>query len=126
MMKNDLLQIMIYDHRKISSVKEEFNTIFPYLKLEFFLKPNLPNSASSLKFLKYDSKTLGEFKEHGKEIDICIIPSMTVEKLNQKFHDTYGLGVLVYRKSGKVWLETTLTQDWTLEEQNKQGEELSK
>ncbi len=124
-MKNDILQIMVYAHRKISAVKEEFNTVFPYLKLEFFLKPNLPNSASTLKFLKYDSKTLGEFKEDLLEAEICINPSMTVENLDQKFRDTYGLGVLVYRKSGKAWLETTLTHNWTLEEQNKQGEELS-
>jgi hypothetical protein len=32
----------------------------------------------------------------------------------------------VYRKSGKIWLETTVTDSWTLEEQNKQGESLSK
>jgi hypothetical protein len=34
--------------------------------------------------------------------------------------------VQVFRQSGRVWLETTRTDDWTLAEQNKQGEELSK
>jgi hypothetical protein len=33
--------------------------------------------------------------------------------------------VQVFRKSGKVWLETTVTDGWTLEEQNLQGEALS-
>jgi hypothetical protein len=33
--------------------------------------------------------------------------------------------VQVLRKSGKAWLEATITDGWTLEEQNIQGEDLS-
>ena len=41
------------------------------------------------------------------------------------FGEVYGLGVQVFRKSGNVWLETTVTDSWTLKEQNDQGESLS-
>ena len=51
---------------------------------------------------------------------------MTVNELEQRFSDVYGLGVQVFRKSGNVWLETTVTDGWTLEQQNKQGESLDK
>jgi hypothetical protein len=51
---------------------------------------------------------------------------MTVSNLEQKFRDVYGLSVQVFRRSGKAWLETTFTDGWTLEEQNSQGEDLSK
>ena len=51
---------------------------------------------------------------------------MTVVDLEQSFSDVFGLGVQIFRKSGKVWLETTVTDGWTLDEQNRQGEALSK
>jgi len=57
---------------------------------------------------------------------ITIAPGMTVNELEQNFKDVYGLSVQVFRKSGKVWLETTVTDGWSLEEQNRQGEDLSK
>jgi hypothetical protein len=37
----------------------------------------------------------------------------------------YGIHVQLFRKSGKVWINTSVTSSWTLEEQNKQGEVLS-
>lgn len=52
-----------------------------------------------------------------------ITPDMTVTDLEQSFNTIYGLGVQVFRKSGKIWLETTVTDGWTLEEQNRQGED---
>jgi hypothetical protein len=49
---------------------------------------------------------------------------MTVEELEKSFLVKFGLNVQVFRKSGKSWLETTITDKWTLEKQNTQGEEL--
>jgi hypothetical protein len=31
----------------------------------------------------------------------------------------------VFRKSGNLWLETTMTDDWTLQQQNDHGYEIS-
>ena len=50
---------------------------------------------------------------------------MTVTDLEQNFSDVYGLSIQVFRKSGDVWLETTITDGWTLEKQNEQGKMLS-
>lgn len=75
--------------------------------------------------MKHGSKTLGECRTIHKKGQITITPNMTVNDLEQCFSDIFGLGVQVFRKSGKVWLETTVTDGWTLEEQNNQGKELS-
>ncbi|MDP1799923.1 MAG: hypothetical protein Q8L81_01130 [Bacteroidota bacterium] len=120
------MKITINDHRKVFAIQEEFNEAFPYLKLEFFSKPNKKGGATAKKFIKHSSKTLGECRTIHNTGDITIIPTMTVAELEQRFADIYGLGVHVYRKSGKSWLETTVTDSWTLEEQNRQGEDLSK
>lgn len=120
------MKVTINDHRKIFAIQEDFNQLFPYLKLEFFSKPHTNGGATSIKFIKHNSKTLGECRTLHNSGEITIVPDMTVAELEQNFGSVYGLGVQVFRKSGKTWLETTVTDKWTLEEQNKQGEELSK
>ncbi len=119
------MKIAINDHRKIFAIQEEFNQIFPFLKLEFFSKPHKPGGASPKKLVKHTSATLAECRTEHNKGDITIVPEMTVCDLEQNFGDVYGLGVQIFRKSGKSWLETTVTDNWTLAEQNKQGEELS-
>jgi hypothetical protein len=120
------MNITINDSRKIFAIQEEFNTIFPYLKIEFFSKPQKNGGASGKKLIKHGSKTLGECRTIHNKGRIIISPNMTVSNLEQQFSDVYGLGIQIFRKSGRVWLETTVTDGWTLEEQNRQGEELSR
>jgi hypothetical protein len=120
------MKITINDRRKIHAVQEEFSTAFPYLRLEFFSKPQRVGGASSKKMIKSESVTLGECRTIHKNGSVEITPSMTVMELEQRLSDVYGLTVQVFRKSGKVWLETTVTDGWTLEEQNGQGEALSR
>ncbi len=120
------MKISINDHRKIFAIQQDFTKVFPYLKLEFFSKPHKAGEASPKKFMASNSKTLGECRTVHNTGTITIAPGMTVNELEQNFKDVYGLSVQVFRKSGKVWLETTVTDGWSLEEQNRQGEDLSK
>ena len=120
------MKIAINDRRKISAIQNDFNEMFPYLRLEFFSKPHEAGGASPKKYMTHPSKTLGECRTIHKSGSILITPGMTVCKLEQNFREMYGLSVQVFRKSGKAWLETTVTDGWTLEEQNSQGEDLSK
>ncbi len=120
------MKIIINDHRKIFAIQEEFNTFFPYLKLEFLSKPHKPKGASAKKLVKSNNSTLGECRTIHRKGEIIISPEMTTIDLEENFYNDYGLGVLIFRKSGKVWLETTVTNGWTLKEQNVQGEDLCK
>ncbi len=120
------MKIAINDKRKIFAIQEDFNKLFPYLKLEFFSKPHKAGGASPKKLVKHASKTLGECRTIHETGKMTITPQMTVLDLEQNFSDIFGLSVQVFRKSGKVWLETTVTDGWTLEEQNSQGEALSR
>ena len=120
------MKIIINDHRKVFAIQEEFNTAFPYLKLEFFSKPSKAGGTSTKKLVNHGNKTLGECRNIHNKGTVTITPTMTVVDLEERFNDVYGLGIQLFRKSGKVWLETTVTDGWTLEEQNHQGESLSK
>lgn len=117
--------IQIADNKKIYTIQEDFHQMFPYLKLEFFSKPHQAGEPSLKKQMKDNNKTLQQCRTVHNEGAITITPGMTVAELEQQFQTLYGLSVQVFRKSGKVWLETTVTDSWTLHEQNSQGEALS-
>lgn len=117
-------RITITDNRTIASVQQEFHELFPYLKLEFFSKLHEPGQPSHLKFMQQPGKTLGEIRSGHASGEIVITPQMTVSELEQAFGQRYGLGVQVFRKSGKSWLETILTDNWSLHKQNAEGEYL--
>lgn len=119
------MKIAINDNRKIFAIQEEFNRLFPYLKLEFFSKPHQAFGASSKKLIKKNSKSIKDCRTIHVQGEITITPSMTVNELEQRFASVYGLSIQVFRKSGKSWLETTVTDGWTLEEQDNQGRDLS-
>jgi len=120
------MKIAINDRRKISAIQNDFNEMFPYLRLEFFSKPHDARGSTPKKFMTHPSKTLGECRTKHTSGSIFITPLLTVSKLEENFRDMYGLFVQVFRRSGKAWLETSVTDSWTLEEQNSQGEDLSK
>jgi hypothetical protein len=119
------MNIIINDHRKIFAIQKEFNEAYPFLKIEFFSKPHRSGGASSKKIMKQPGKTIGECRILHNKGALTIMPEMTVAELEQNINDVYGLSVQIFRKSGNAWLETTRTDNWTLQEQNNQGKELS-
>lgn len=119
------MKIQINDHRKIHAIQKEFSTMFPWLKIEFFSKPHKIKAGSPRTELVPSAKTLGECRTVHDSGTITITPGMTVADLEQSFRDVYGLAVQIFRKSGRTWLETTVTDTWTLEKQNEQGQLLS-
>lgn len=120
------MKLEINDNRKIADIQNDFNTYFPYLKIEFFSKPHKKKEGSLKSLMIPIADTLKKYRQSHNNGSISIIPQMTVSDLEQQFNEIFGLSAQVFRKSGKIWLETTITDSWTLEEQNKQGESLSK
>jgi hypothetical protein len=50
---------------------------------------------------------------------------MSVKQLEKNFSEKCLLNVQVQRRSGNVWLETTITDNWSLEHQNDHGREIT-
>ena len=120
------LSISIEDGKKIQLIQQEFNAMFPYLKIEFFSTPHKNNEGSAKKIIRSSYSTIGECRSIHNSGVVYITADMSVKDLEQMFYNTFGLSTQVFRKSGRVWLETTVTDKWTLEKQNHEGEELSK
>ena len=122
----NLMKIHINDQQTIAAIRDSFNKSFPFLKLEFFSKRHESGQASSLRFLIHKEVMLRDCRTIHHSGDITITPDMKVSELEQLLWKDFGLGVQVFRKSGEVWLETILTDSWTLAEQNEEGASLSK
>lgn len=119
------MKMIIQNTRTIQEIQEEFNALFPYLKLEFFSKLHEPGKPSHLKFKLPSEQTLGESRTIHNEGEIIITPQSTVNELEQQFGYIFGLGVQVFRKTGSAWIETIMTDNETLQEQNEAGESLT-
>jgi hypothetical protein len=50
---------------------------------------------------------------------------MKVNELENIFQQKFSLSAQVFRKSGNLWLETTMTDNWSLLQQNNHGREIS-
>lgn len=48
---------------------------------------------------------------------LLLEPELTVWQVERLFEQEYALHVQVFRKSGSTWLETSVTDDLTLEQQ---------
>ena len=118
-------EILISDDLTIEQVQDKFSEHFPFLKLEFFKSAHEAEAGSPKDGLINSKKIIGDIRTRQSEGELSIHGNQKVSTLESHFEDNYGLHVQVFRKSGKVWLETTKTDSWTLAEQNKMGEEMS-
>lgn len=119
------MKIVISDNKKIASIQEDFSKLFPYLRLEFYTHSNLSGNSSAKSVFVSPKKSIGECRTIRFDGEIEILPQTTVSELLDSFLYPYGLNIKLLRQSGKIWLETSVTDNWTLEEQNAQGQDLS-
>ncbi len=120
----NVMLIELDDNMNIAAVQQLFNTVFPFLRIEFFEEDvKKDDGIIKRRHIRNSSRVLGEFRpKHNGHGNISIKPDMTVASLEDNFSTTYTLYTQVFRRSGNVWLETTITDGWSLEEQNRQGE----
>ena len=119
------MEIHIDDSKSLENIKTEFSDMFPFLKIEFFRHAHDTGSGSPKSDMITEDVALGSIRSKHNEGDIVITGSMEVGKVEQEFENKYGIHIQVFRKSGDLWLETSATDKWSLEEQNTTGKEMS-
>jgi hypothetical protein len=118
------MKIYIEKGTSVDAIKKIFTTCYPYLRIELY--KNLFNTHNAAKKEALPQHFLLDKYIHssGKAI-IDINHDVTVAGLEHQFKDV-GLTAKVFRKSGNVWIGTSLTDNWTLQQQNAEAEEISK
>lgn len=124
--KSFLMHLEIKADRAIKDVQSEFSSIYPYLKLEFFKNGAVRRDSYSPHSRLLPSQQLREAWYMQKEEGVLeLANNMTVLDLENALIDRFGLSVQVFRRSGNLWLETTVTDHWTLKMQNEHGREIT-
>jgi len=119
------MKIQLEDQKSLGEIQQEFSGVFPFLKIEFFTRPHNIGKGTEKKFMRSPQEKLKDVASVKSTQTVDVIADMTVAQLENEFKSLFGLHVQVFRRSGKLWLETTATDSWTLGYQNEQGIELS-
>jgi len=117
------MDIIISNEKSIGEVQKEFREAFPFLKIEFF-KKGKANHKSTGEIISADTP-FGMIRQDDSPGHINIDPQRTVGDVEMDFFDHQGLLAQIFRRSGKLWIATTLTDCWSLHRQNLAGEQMS-
>lgn len=113
----------LYPGRHIHEVQHEFSEAYPFLRIEFYKMQPAYSHMLVRKHLNHSVLLkMAGLKNPGL---LQIEDKMTVAELENILLDQFGLHTQVTRQSGIIWLETTMTDDWTLSQQNEHGKEIT-
>ncbi|HZG24487.1 MAG TPA: hypothetical protein VEZ17_07900 [Chitinophagaceae bacterium] len=117
------MQLKITHSTIIKEIQIAFNQAYPNLWIEFYSSSG--SNGNHFRAEKIQPKmplsSLGYIQE-ARYIDIT--HGRSVEQLEYDFCETLGLKIKVFRKSGNVWVGTSLTGNWSLANQNWQGDQV--
>jgi len=109
-------------YKTIEELREDFTTKYPFLKLEFYKITDTASSTRTRERLPHSTLLRAAGLKNPGFIEIN--DEMTVGELEKTLLKQFGLAAQVSRNSAGVWLETTMTDNWSLEKQNKYGREI--
>ncbi len=120
------MYLEINGERLISDIQKDFGAAYPFLKIEFFRNGKIRRDRYPVNKLIPASqpvKNAWHYKQDNGQL--AITDAMTVTDFENALMDQFGLSAQVFRRSGNLWLETTITDYWTLKQQNDHGREIS-
>ena len=118
------MKIQIKADTKFSDVQKKFTASHPFLKVEFYKEKYSENEVSTKDRMDSD-KIISEQSKKFKPDSLDINKNRTVAEVEKEFYKHFGITMQVSRKSGNIWIETSKTDDRTLEAQNQLGESMS-
>lgn len=120
------MYLEINGERSISDIQKDFCAVYPFLKIEFFRNGTIRRDRYPANKM-IPATMLVKNAWHWKK-DNGLLPlgdDMTVTDFENALMDQFGLSGQVFRRSGNLWLETTITDYWTLKQQNDHGREIT-
>ena len=120
------MYLEINGERLISDIQKDFGAVYPFLKIEFFRNGKIRRDRYPVNKLIPATQPVKNAWHHKQDNgQLAITDVMTVTDFENALMDQFGLSAQVFRRSGNLWLETTITDYWTLKQQNDHGREIS-
>ena len=119
------MEIEINDSRTIEEIQSEFSGEYPYLNIEFLTGLGKKKGVASKSDLFPRQRKLGSIRDNHFDGSISLGAEKTVREVLDELENKFGLRAQIFRKFGSMWIETGLTDHWSLSLQNSEGHEIS-
>jgi hypothetical protein len=115
------------DKKAFQDMQRDFATRYPFLKIDFFKSLGAPGQqAFPMGGLPVANRRQQWWMGKMEARDISLEGQRTVAQLVKDIEEEFAQTVMILRRAGNVWIETSLTTYWTLEQQNREGEHISR
>jgi len=111
----------VSNNLKIKDLQAAFQQSFPFLKIEFYATPHEMGEGSLEQDVLDPELTIGEIRKAKNVGFITIDENSTTGDFEKMVQEQFGLNIQVFRKSYHRWLQTWVTDTWSLKEQNRRG-----
>jgi hypothetical protein len=116
-------ELIINGTRTVQNLQDDFHAVYPDLKISFFHHSHDAGVPSEKSDAVSPETSLADIRSLENDGAVSIDPSVTVEEFEGAMRDHFGLSVQVFRRSGSQWIQTTITDHWTLGHQEEDGHE---
>jgi hypothetical protein len=114
---------MISENRSIAEIQDEFQSVFPDLRIRFFHHGHTEGVPSAKADAIGSTELVGKVQAFQSSGSLVLDPAMKVGDFESTMQEKFGLSVQVFRRSGEQWIQTTITDHWTLGHQEEEGRE---
>lgn len=104
----------VYKNDTVLDVQKRFKEEYSLLDIKFYSVEHDHYLGSAKKDEVDENHMLISLNSSLVDGNVDISPSITVDEMETSFEKDFGLHVQVFRKSGDQWLQTSVTDHWTL------------
>jgi hypothetical protein len=116
------MQLAILKNATVGVTQDAFHAEFPYLKIAFFSRSHREHGSNSARQMIGDrNQLLADLPGFRSEGLLAIEPHMRTWEVEKMIEENTGLHVQLFRKSGNTWLETSVSDHLSLEEQSERA-----
>ena len=119
------MNINIQKGMTIDAIKRQFSLLFPYLKLEFFLRQTVPGHSPAELRIAPGNALVEHIQPRVCPGVLYIDDTTTAGAMEMELANRFLLNAQVFRRSGNVWLETSATDGWALVQHNQHAQKIS-
>jgi hypothetical protein len=107
----------VTNYTTVNELMCQFSEHFPFLRLALYEGKDAKK--------RHASEKENVLKNSANNVIVNFDSSMKVREFIDQLENLIGWKVQILRSSGKLYIETSVTDHWTLERQNQEGAELS-
>jgi hypothetical protein len=118
----DDMFLKIDDQMTIGEVQDRFQECFPFLRIAFYSKGHKKFAISDKRYQHDGKMRIANVRKNHYNGVLEIKSWQTTARIEKELKDDFGLHAQIFRQDGKNgWVQTSLSDDFTLQQQGEIG-----